>query len=128
MKNNNKQKKKSRVDKPFNSGTMSNAAFFSWLRSRLRKMSQYWKPIQEVKKRGKVPYIGENKRRKFSYKCEECKNLFSDKEVAVHHIIPAGSLKSFNDLPGFCERLFVESNLLKLLCNTCHDKEHKNIK
>jgi len=121
------KKRVSKVDKPFNNGTMSSSAFFSWLRSRLRKMSQAWKPIQEVKKAAKVPYVGENKRRKFSYKCEKCFELFSDKEVAVHHKIPAGSLKSFEDLPNFCRRLFVEKQGLILLCDNCHSKEHEEL-
>lgn len=120
--------KKSRVEKPFNHGTMSNAGFFSWIRSRLRKMSQAWKPIQEVKKDAKRPYVGENKRRKFSYECSKCKNLFSDKEVAVHHTIPAGTLKSFEDIGTFCKNLFVEKNLLILLCDDCHTKEHEEMK
>ena len=54
--------RKSKVEKPFNNNTMSNSAFFGWLRSRLRKMSmQGWKPTLEVKKACKVPYEGENK-------------------------------------------------------------------
>lgn len=116
--------KKSKVEKPFNHGTMSNAAFFGWLRSRLRKMSQAWKPIQIVKKEAKTPYKGDNKRRRFSYVCGKCGNAVADKESNVHHIIPAGSLKSFADLPGFCERLFVEKEGLILLCHKCHDLEH----
>ncbi len=112
-----KKIRKSKVDKPFNNGTMSNAAFFGWLRSRLRKMSIAWKPIQIVKKAAKIPYKGPNKRRRFSYVCSNCGNAVSDKECAVHHIIPAGSLKSFEDLPGFCERLFVEKHGLILLCD-----------
>ncbi len=119
--------RKSLVDKPFNNGSMSNAAFFGWIRSRLRKMSQAWKPIQEVKKDAKRPYIGENKRRKFSYECSRCKGLFSDKEVAVHHIIPAGTLKSFDDIGTFCKNLFVEKDLLILLCDGCHTKEHEEL-
>jgi hypothetical protein len=119
--------RKNRVEKPFNAGTMSNAAFFGWLRSRLRKMSQAWKPIQQVRKEAKVSYIGDNKRRKFSYVCNKCKTAVSDKECAVHHIIPAGSLKSFEDLAGFCERLFVEKEGLILLCHKCHDVEHEHL-
>jgi len=69
---------------------MSRSAFFGWLRSRLRKMSQHWRPINEVKKAAKVPYIGENQRRKFSYVCNNCKTPVSDKECNVHHKIPAG--------------------------------------
>lgn len=120
--------RKSLVEKPYNAGTFSEAAFFGWIRSRLRKMSQAWKPIQEVKKAAKRPYIGENKRRKFSYECSKCKNLFSDKEVAVHHIVPAGTLKSFDDIGTFCKNLFVEKNLLILLCDDCHTKEHEEMK
>jgi len=124
-----KKEKKSRVEKPYNAGTMSSSAFFGWLRSRLRKMSmQGWKPTQVVRNAAKVPYIGENKRRKFSYICGKCFTSVSDKECAVHHKIPAGSLKSFEDLPGFCKRLFTEAENLVLLCNTCHDLEHLGLK
>lgn len=121
------QKRKNRVEKPFNAGTMSNAAFFGWLRSRLRKMSQMWKPIQQVKREARILYKGDNKRRKFSFVCNKCKNAVSDKECAVHHIIPAGSLKSFEDIAGFCERLFVEKEGLELLCDKCHDETHELI-
>lgn len=124
-----KAAKKSRevVDKPYNAGTMSSSAFFGWLRSRLRKMSQAWKPIQEVRKAAKIPYIGENKRRKFSYVCSKCGLAYSDKEVAVHHLFPCGSLKSFSDLSTFAEKLFVEADKLILLCHQCHSKEHEEI-
>lgn len=91
-------------------------------------MSQAWKPIQEVKKAAKVPYVGENKRRKFSYKCSKCLNNYSDKEVAVHHIVPAGSLKSFEDLGSFCKNLFIEKEGLILLCDSCHTLEHEELK
>lgn len=114
----------SKVPKPRNNGSMSEAAFFGWLREKLRRASMYWKPISVVKKEAQVPYVGENKRRKFSYVCSECKELFSDKEIVVHHIVECGSLKSFEDLPGFAERLFVEKEGLAVLCKGCHDKTH----
>lgn len=121
--------KKPKVEKPYNAGTMSSAAFFGWLRSRLRKMSmQGWKPTQEVKKAAKVPYVGTNKMRRFSYVCGKCSIPVGDKECAVHHKIPAGSLKSFADLPGFCERLFTEAENLILLCDNCHNLEHLELK
>lgn len=123
-----KKPRKSKVEKPYNAGTMSSSAFFGWLRSRLRKMSmQGWKPTKIVKDAAKVPYVGENKRRKFSYVCQKCFTPVSDKECAVHHKIPAGSLKSFEDLPDFCRRLFVEKQGLILLCDDCHTKEHEEL-
>lgn len=123
-----KKPKKAKVVKTRNNASMTESAFFGWLRSRLRRLSIYWKPIQQVKQEAKVPYIGPNNRRKFSYVCGHCGNTVSDKECAVHHKIPAGTLKSFNDLPGFCERLFVEKEFLILLCDTCHTKEHEKEK
>lgn len=113
-----------KVPRTRNNGSMSEAAFFGWLREKLRRASMYWKPISAIKKEAQVPYVGENKRRKFSYACGECKGHFSDKEVVVHHIVECGSLKSFGDLSGFAERLFVEKDGLILICKECHTKIH----
>lgn len=49
-----------------------------------------------------------------------CKEWFPNKETEVDHIVPAGSLRSFEDLPGFVERLFCSKDGLRLLCKTCH--------
>lgn len=58
------------------------------------------------------------------YKCAECKRLLIRQSVEVNHKVPVGSLKSYNDLPGFCERLFVEDvSLLEVLCKECHKEE-----
>lgn len=119
---------KNKTEKPFNANTMSSSAFFSWLRSGLRRMSSRgWKPIAQVKKEAQVPYKGENKRRKFSYVCSICKGEFAATEINVHHTIEVGSLKSFDDLPEFCKNLFCEKELLQVVCSKCHDKiHHKN--
>jgi len=69
-----------------------------------------------------------NKRQKFEYQCNICKGWFSEKNVAVDHIIPAGSLNCAADLPGFVERLFVEEEGLQCLCNNCHELKTKNEK
>jgi len=113
---------KKNVDKPYNSGTMSNAAFWSMIRSCLRQKSRWWKPIQECKQKAKTRYNGPNKRMKWQYKCDICKQHYPDKEIEVDHILPAGTLKSYSDLPGFVERLFCEIDNLRCLCKTCHLK------
>jgi Zn finger protein HypA/HybF involved in hydrogenase expression len=71
------------------------------------------------------PYKGPNKRQKFEYQCNTCKRWFPDKKINVDHIIPAGSLQSAGDLPGFVERLFCEKDNLQVLCSSCHDKKTK---
>lgn len=119
------KKRKIRVPRTRNNQTMTEAAFWSWIRSSLRSRSRYWKPVAEARKRAKRVYRGPNKRRKWEYECAHCKGRFQDKEVSVDHIIPAGSLKCAADLPGFVERLFCEVDGLQVLCKTCHDKKTK---
>lgn len=116
---------KKKILKPYNSGTMSSAAFFGMIRSALRQKSRWWKPILNVKNRGKIAYVGDNKRRKFSYICEECKKEFDAKSISVHHKKECGSLRSFEDIGKFCKKLFCEEKDLILLCEKCHDKKHK---
>lgn len=108
---------------------MTSSMFFSWLRSGLRKLTvRGWKPINECRQEAKIPYVGDNKRMKWLYVCNECKEAFPDKEISVHHIKPVGSLLSFEDLPQFCKNLFCEKEGLKVLCTSCHTKEHEKLK
>lgn len=120
--------KKKKVNKPRNSGTMTESAFWSFIRSALRQKSRFWKPITQCKIKSRRPYKGPNKRQKFEYQCNECKQWFPDKKVNVDHITPAGTLKCANDLPGFVERLFCEIDNLQVLCQSCHDSKTKNEK
>ena len=71
------------------------------------------------------PYNGPSKRQKFEYQCNQCKNWFPDKQIAVDHKIPAGALNSGDDLKGFVERLFCEVEDLQCLCDSCHDVKTK---
>ena len=116
--------RKNAAPKTRNSGTMSESQFFQHIRHILRKASIYWKPISITRKAAQIPYIGSNKRRKWSYICSECKGEFDSKAINCHHIIPCGALNSFEDLPGFVERLFVEEKGLAILCSNCHSAEH----
>lgn len=120
--------KKSRVPKTRNNGTMTESAFWSFIRSALRQKSRWWKPIQACKETSRRKYIGPNKRLKYEYQCNECKNWFPEKKINVDHIRPAGSLNNGQDLPGFVERLFCEQDNLQVLCEACHDVKTKNEK
>jgi len=62
----------------------------------------------------------DNKRLKWEYMCQACKGWRPAKQVEVDHIVPCGSLKRFDDLVGFTERLFCESDGLRVLCERCH--------
>lgn len=109
-----------RVERTRNAGTMTESMFFGMIRSALRQKSRWWKPIAICKQKARRLYKGTNKRQKYEYQCNICKEWFKDTDVAVDHIIPCGKLNSSGDLQGFVERLFVEEDQLQLLCNKCH--------
>jgi 5-methylcytosine-specific restriction endonuclease McrA len=120
--------RKTSTPKTRNAGTMTESAFWSFIRSALRQKSRWWKPIAQAKAKAKRKYKGPNKRQKFEYQCAECLNWFPDKKINVDHIVPAGTLRCANDLPGFVERLFCEVDNLQVLCTTCHDKKTQDEK
>lgn len=111
---------KRNVKKTRNNGTMTESAFWSFIRSTLRQKSRWWKPIIECKKEARRAYKGENKRQKWEYQCNNCKKWWKDTEVEVDHIIPAGTLKSGKDLEQFVENLFCEKEGFAVLCKKCH--------
>ena len=129
-------KKKATVRKPRanaapktrNNGTLTESAFWSFIRSGLRQKSRWWKPITQCKLNAKRAYKGVNKRQKFEYQCNDCKKWFAEKNINVDHIQPAGSLNCANDLPGFVERLFCEVDNLQVLCSGCHNVKTQNEK
>jgi len=109
-------------------GTMSEAMFWSFIRSALRQKSRWWKPISICKMNARRAYKGDNKRQKYEYQCKKCKTWHAEKNINVDHIIPAGSLNTAQDLPLFVERLFCEQDNLQVLCTDCHNKKTANEK
>ena len=100
---------------------MTEAAFWSMIRSTLRNKSRFWAPIKEAKLSNRRPYKGPKKLQKYEYQCNHCKQWFAEKHINVDHIVGAGSLNCYQDLPGFVERLFCEVDNLQVLCETCHN-------
>jgi 5-methylcytosine-specific restriction endonuclease McrA len=118
--------RKGAAPKTRNSGTLTESAFWSFIRSALRQKSRWWKPVSECKQKAKRVYKGINKRQKFEYQCNHCKNWHAEKNINVDHIIPAGTLTCANDLPGFVERLFCEVDNMQCLCTECHNIKTQN--
>lgn len=98
----------------------STARFWGFIRSSLRSASNKYPPKYQAKNDAKRDYKGDNKRQKYEYQCSACKNWFPAKMVEVDHIIPAGRLSSYEDLPGFVERLFCAKEGLRVVCKPCH--------
>lgn len=109
--------------RPKGGGRYTESQFFSFIRSGLRSKFHRWPPKWDTLEKAKIK--SRAKRYKWKYKCEICKKYYPKKEVQVDHIIPCGSLKSFDELPQFVERLFCEENELRVLCKPCHTKVTK---
>jgi 5-methylcytosine-specific restriction endonuclease McrA len=116
-----KKKRATKVVKTRNAGTLTESAFWSFIRSGLRQKSRFWKPITQCKMAARRAYNGPLKRQKFEYQCNVCSKWFPEKKINIDHIIPAGSLRSAQDLPGFVERLFCEVDNLQCMCEACHN-------
>lgn len=112
--------KKEKVPRTRGSGSLTESAFWSMIRSSLRQKSRWWKPISDAKLKARRNNKSANKRLKYEYQCAICKGWHPDKNIEVDHIIPAGSLRSGDDLKQFVERLFVEKEGLQVLCRECH--------
>lgn len=124
-----------RVPRTRNANTWTEAEFFSRITRVIRDTFMYWKPMYKALDRvkrlctGKPKFIG-NKPTKWEYKCASCGNYFIRTEVEIDHIIPAGSVRSFTDIPPFLERLLSEDiNAYQILCKKDHktktDKENE---
>jgi 5-methylcytosine-specific restriction endonuclease McrA len=98
--------------------TWTKARYFQFIRSALRQAFQRYPVKQQVKSANRKAVTG--KRHKWLYTCAHCDQAFKDKEVQVDHIIPAGRLNSFKDLPGFVKRLYCEPGDMQILCRPCH--------
>lgn len=112
--------KTQRVARTRNGGTETESQHMGKIRSALRNISRWWKPFAMALKSARVTHhVGRRKR--VLYLCSACDKLYDRKQVEVNHIVPVGSLKTYADLPGFCERLFVENpSLLEVVCKECH--------
>ena len=99
----------------------SDAKFWSFVRSGLRRKWIMWPPRFEALKKARRPIIG--KRHKWEVKCSKCKKWCLQKNVQVDHIVPVGTLKSYSHLDSFVRKLFVPVEKLRILCKTCHLKK-----
>ena len=110
---------KKRVERTRNAGTWTEAQYWGFIRSCLRRSFRYWKPLNEARNKAKRKYKGKNKRQKWEYQCAKCEKWFKGKDIQVDHIIPVGSLRCYEDVAGFIERLTVEDGY-QCLCKKCH--------
>jgi hypothetical protein len=95
------------------------ARYWQFIRSALRKAFNRYPPKYQALELSRRP-AKKSGRHKWEHQCSCCKGWFLAKQVNVDHVIPAGSLTCYEDLAGFCERLFCSIEGLAVLCKTCH--------
>ncbi len=114
-------KRKNNIERPYNNGTWTSAEFFGRIRSALRSKFAWWKPMQLAAEKASRPSQSKNKRLKKEYQCAQCKKWFKCADTHIDHIMPCGSLRTFDDIVPFLQRLTVEDpNMYQLLCKKCH--------
>jgi len=100
---------------------MTEAAFTSFIRSKLRSASLRWPPKNEVLKKAR-------KNRGF-YECACCKQVVplslkiegkGKRNVEVNHKVPVTLPGEWDGWDNFINRLFVEEPGLEVLCSSCH--------
>ena len=117
----------SKAEKTRASGTMTEAAFITFVKNQLRGASWKWKPTSDVLKKARI--------RKGWYLCNGCNkevpaSIVVDgkrvKNVSVDHIIPiVDPTRGFTTWDEFINRLYVEVDKLQCLCRECHNSKSK---
>lgn len=110
-----------RVERTRAGKVWTEARYFSFIRSCLRSGMMRYPAKQKVKKAAERTVTG--KRHRFEYHCAVCKGWFQGKMVEVDHKVPAGTLKTYDDLPRFVENLYCEPEDMQVLCKPCHQKK-----
>ena len=115
-----RRKRQQRVERTHAGNTWTKARYYQFLRSALRQAFSRYPVKYQVKDAAKRELKHRKGRQKYEYQCAHCLGWFAGKEVEVDHIVGAGSLKDFDDLPGFVARMFCEADGLQVLCRPCH--------
>lgn len=117
--------KKAKAAKTRAGGLWTRSRYFSFIRSALRRAFTRYPVQYNLRKKKRKPYDGPNKLQKWTYQCEVCQKWFMQKETVIDHRLPCGTLKRYEDLAGFTERLFCEEEGLQIVCKACHKAKTK---
>jgi 5-methylcytosine-specific restriction endonuclease McrA len=116
--------KRASVERTRNYGTLTESEFWSRIRSALRSAFKFWKPMSAALEAASRPSQSENKLLKKEYQCAHCREWFPRGDVQIDHIIPCGSLRGFDDIKDFIERLTIEDPKgFQILCKEDHKKK-----
>jgi len=117
-----KKPRKGAAPKTRNAGKSSEAEYFSKIRSALRNAFRYWSPMLIALEQASRPSQSTNKKLKKEYLCAHCNKWFKRADVQIDHKIECGSLRCYEDIVPFIQRLTQENvDAYQILCkNKCH--------
>lgn len=116
-----KSVKNPRVERTRANGTFTEARYWGFVRSALRKAWLRWPPRYAALNAAESG-IGKLRR----WRCAICDGDFLKKDVEVDHFpVACGSLKDYDDLPRFVKTLYCEADNLRVVCKTCHKAHTK---
>lgn len=115
------------IERPHNMGLWTQSMFFSKIRQILRNGFRYYKPLQQALINARRPSQSDNKKLKFQYQCNMCKQWFDRKSVEIDHLQECGSLRNWDDVVPFIQRLTAENpEDYQILCKEkCHPLKTK---
>lgn len=101
---------------------------FEWVKRYIELISYKWTPrTQAMNKARRVSKLSD-KRTKWQYQCNSCKQWFKQKEIQLDHIIPKGRYTK-ETFFIWLDRLFCPVDGFQVLCRPCHiiksASEHK---
>lgn len=105
------------------SHTLTESEFFGKIISAIRRLTMFWRPKNDYLEGVRRAYTGSDKRTRWEYPCCACKRWFKRTDVEVDHKVPVGSLRCFDDAPGYLKRMFVEKEGYQSLCKECHRRK-----
>jgi 5-methylcytosine-specific restriction endonuclease McrA len=88
----------------------------TFVKATLRSASLRWWSRDAVYKRIRVD--------RGQYKCEDCGEIFKQKEIQIDHIEPVIDIRlGFTTWDDYIMRLFVEPDKLQGICASCHSRK-----
>jgi hypothetical protein len=100
----------------------SESSFWNWMRGALRRSwSRHPIKLAYIHKYRIRAGIGRGGKEVFALRCCLCNEMHPQSQIEIDHIIPAGSLRSEEDLCGWIKRLLVVSfEDIRPVCIPCH--------
>ena len=118
-------------NKPYNSGTWTQARFNAFIKGALRQISFRWPPKHQIRKkawRARGIYLCAGyKRRAHKVPLSVREKGKKKNNVFVDHLIPVvDPAIGFVDWNQIIERMFCEADGLQVLCGSCHTLKTKD--